>query len=477
MPKRSAIPQETIQAIRTALDRGDSRRQIALSTGVSVGSVNRIVDRTRKADEFRGVTSVIAPIRRPPLPGGWTLDAIRGARDEQMRGQFMRSVRLAESMRTDDVLFTAYLNRIAPSSAVATRLVAAPGERGGIVQRKASASCHVSRGTISGLHGALANFGIAIGYVLHETDDEGTVVDMRVTEWPLEYVRYNTSTEHLETVTREGPIVPIVHGDGRWIVFKKFDVMPWTQDAAILPGALLWAAHAYGISDWAAASKSHGQAKIVGTLPEGTSVQSNAAGQMTPEAEGFLQTLQQIVSGEAGAGLAPCGADVKFLANGSSAWQVFSELALNREKGAARVYTGTDASLGSQGGAPGVDISQLFGVATTRIQGDFEALEQGLNTGLYQPWTAINVGDSRLAPRFEFQLPDPDADQKSTQRAAARTRLTDTIFAMKSNGLTVDQKVVDTLALEFGVSPAPQLAPPKVAAPVEPTGGPPSPKA
>lgn len=475
MPRRSTVNPEQIELIRNGLSKGLTRKQIALAAGVSVSASNRIVNRVRTAAEFKGGAAVVAPQRQQPLAGGWNLDEIRDARDQQMRGQFQRAVRLAEAMRTDDVLFTAYHNRIAPQSAVATRLLAASGVRGEAVQRKAAVSCSVSRGTLAGVVGTLANHGIAIGYVLREVSDEGDRVDFKLSEWPLEHVRYNHSAEQLETSTRGGLTVPIVHGDGYWIVFRKFEVLPWTQDAAILPGSLLWAAHAYGISDWAAASKSHGQAKIMGTLPQGVSLQTSdgeGGTKLTDEAAGYLRMLQDIVSGEAGAGLSPFGAEADFLANGSSAWQVFSELAMNREKGAARVYTGTDAALGSQGGAPGVDIATLFGVATTRIQGDFDAIEQGLNTGFYQPWTAINYGESHLAPRFDYQLPDPDAAAKSKEHGERYDRLWAAVEGARKTGINVNQNFVDTLCARFGIEDPVKLKPVPVT-----VGGPPNPKA
>jgi hypothetical protein len=424
-------------------------------------AIARFAGRVRTRDEFTTGGTAVRAQRRDQPSSGWTLERIKAARDMQLAGQFRLPVALAKAMRTDDAMFTAYLNRIAPQSSVASRLLPASGVRGEAIQKKAATAVHLSRATIAGLVGTMADHGIAIGYVEHETDVDGTLVSMRLTEWPLEHVRYNPSLEILETDVRDAGRVPITHGDGTWIKFQKFDVAPWTQDAVLLPGAMVWGSHALPLTDWAGASRSHGQAKIIGKMPQGVSLQSaDASGvvQLTPEARGYLQMLQDLISGEAGAGIAPFGSETQFLANGSTAWQVFSELILNREKAAMRIYTGTDAALGSVGGAPGVDIATLFGVATTRLQGDFDAIEQGLNTGLYQPWTAINFGDSRLAPRFEYQLPDPDADKKSLDRSAARKRLTDAIKDMRDQQLTVNQEVVNKLATELGVNPAPLLA-------------------
>ena len=42
----------------------------------------------------------------------WDLETIRLARDQQLLGDFQVPVRLAEAMRTDDALFTAYHARV-----------------------------------------------------------------------------------------------------------------------------------------------------------------------------------------------------------------------------------------------------------------------------------------------------------------------------------------------------------------------------
>ncbi len=426
-------------------------------------SKGKIVDRVRKGDEFTG-SKAIDPDRRGAPIGSWTLETIRAARDAQMRGDFRAPVRLAEALRTEACLFNAYHNRLAPHAAIATELQPASGVRGEAVAKRAAASVQAPRSVLEGILGTLANHGIAIGYLIHEVNEEGTRTDFRLTEWPLEHVKWNAHREVLETrVKNGGALEDIVHGDGHWIVFRKFTVLPWTQEACLLPAAMLWAGVAFGMSDWAQTMKSHGQAKIAASLPALFAIlekpEGDGAAALTPEARGVLQTLQDMVSGEAGAGIFPEGTKLDFLANGSNAWQVFKEFVENREKSAARIYCGTDATMGSQGGAPGVDISMLFGVQSTKVQGDFLALADGMNTGCYQVWAAINEGDSRYAPSLVYLLPDPDAKAKSEEEAAKFSRLFTALGEYKAAGMSITQDVVDRLCKRFGITEdIPQLA-------------------
>lgn len=447
---------------RAGTKRGASLRETARTLGVSAGTVSRALARSPKrvrvADEFRGILTVTPP-RRTQGPYTWDLEAIRAARDEQIKGMFALPVRLAEAMRTDDALFVAYQNRLAPLISIDTKLVACPGARGATIANAARSSVLIPTSVLESIHGTLVNHGVAIGHIIRTPAGDGTRVDFRLEEWPLEWVRYNYSFERLRTATRHGESVNIVHGDGEWVVFSKVEVLPWTQDACILPGALIWAAHANAIRDWAASSFAHGNAKVFAELPDGWAIR-DGDGKITPEVGAFLQMLRDVLSGEATAGIRPSGAKTDLLVNDSTMWQVFSELASGREKAAARVYQGTDAALGSVGGAPGVNIDVLFGVATTRVQGDIRAIEQALSSGLFEPWCAINYGDSANAPAIRYQLPDPETSAKADAAFTARDRLNSVIKGMREQGLAVTQDVVNTIAAELGVQPAPALSAP-----------------
>ena len=429
--------------------------------------------------------SAHAPVTRKPVAppvrhqgGGytWNLERIRSARDAQTRGQFELPVRMAEAMRTDDALFTAYQARVATQGAIKLLWRAVDTRAGRRAAKRTELAIHTPQHARESILGTLANHGIAIGYVQRAAEDDpeyGPTVCLTLTEWPLEHVRYNASACTLETRTREHGTVTIAHGDGCWIVFRKFGIAPWTQDACVLPGALLWAAHGGCISDWASASFSHGQPKVIGTLPPG--VRLGNGSELTPEASQLLDVLTALVSGEAGAGVLPALADAKLLYNGSTAWQVFEKLGLNREKAAQRIYLGTDAALGSQGGAPGVDVAALFNVASTRIQGDLEALERGFREGMLWPWGVLHGVPRADLPALTYAMPDADGERRAVQESDAIDRLAKAISSLKSAGLEVSQDIVNDLADVLGVSITCTLQAIEQPAPPAPGDAPPNP--
>lgn len=399
--------------------------------------------------------TVTPPIQRQ---GGyvWSLEKIREARNAQLRGDFTLPVRLAEAMRTDDALFTAYVTRVSTQSAIALQWRQVETQAGRRFAKRAQTAIVAPQHVRESILGTLANHGIAIGYVQQSTEDDpayGPTTKFLLTEWPLEFVRYYAPTLTLQTRTQENGLVTITHGDGRWIVFRKFGHAPWTQDACVLPGGLVWAAHAEGVSDWAGASSSHGQPKLLGTLREGVPFNDGTAeGNLSPEAQFLLNTIAGLAGSDSPAGIIPAGADAKLLFNGSNAWQVFKELVLDRGKAATRIYLGTDAILGSQGGAPGVDVASLLEAAGARIRSDLQTLERGYCEGMIQPWADLHGFSYADAPAYVYALPDPDAERRGAQEASALDRLNACVKSMRDAGLAVTQDTINALAQVLNVT-------------------------
>lgn len=427
----------------------------------------------RTADEFdiRRLSKALAPPKTGTIPlASWTLAEIFAARDDQMRGYFYRPARLAESMRTDDALAVAFENRLAPQRIIPVTVDAAKGARGASIAREAAAlygqgGVALSPATLGSIHGCLVNHDVAFAQVRAMPREDGKRVDLEVRYWPIDHVRWDPLTRQfmarvdpetldaVEGITAGGE-VPIVHGDGRWIIFSRYEHEPFKY-GAILSAAIVWARHAYAIRDWSKGSVAHGSAKVIGELPAGVPIQ-DAEGSLSPEAEALSALLREVASGDAPAGIKPSGSKVDFLTNTSTAWQVWSELVSNAEKAAARIYLGTDGMLGAQGGAPGVDVQALFGVAATRVQSDLACISEALHTGLLVPWCAINFGDSSLVPTRRYLIPDGDADAARESLAKRRVAFFDDIAKARANGFAITQDYVNSVAEQHGVE-APML--------------------
>jgi hypothetical protein len=426
----------------------------------------------REAGEFdtRALRTPVAPPPTSCAIYSWSLESIYAARDAQMLGNFSMAASLAQYMRTDDAIAVPLENRLAPQECVRVQMVAAGAGKAESISNEAEAlfgerGIGLSPQVVGDIHACLVDHEIAITHTTMVPRDDGSRWDVDVQLWPIEHVRWDEhrkqlfarvgmsqQTGNLTTIFGE---VPIVHGDGRWTVFSRRKHKPW-RHASLLAACLVWARHAFAIRDWSKASVSHGNAKIVGEMREGVALQDDS-GNLTPEASTFLDLLVTLHTSEAPVGIRPAGAKTEYITNGSTAWQIWNELVQNAERAAARIYLGTDGTLGSSGGAPGVDIKSLFGVAQTKVESDLHTIERGIFDGIIKPWCAINFGDSKLAPFRKYKLPDADADAVRASEATRRQAFYTDIEKARANGFEVSQAFVDTVAKLHDVD-APTLA-------------------
>lgn len=456
-----------------------SQDEVKRAVALAASKRARVV---RDRSEF-DVGQLASLVRSPMVPAAahsWSIDAIVAARDAQMSGRFRMPARLAESMGTDDAIFTARGVRLAPVQSLGVTIEAGRGPKGDKVADEAEAlfglnGVAVSSETVTTLRTHLADHGVAFGAITWRPRADGSRWDPQLVAWPIEFVWWDTARGQYVTQVRRydsepdpssplwtpqpvgvgSPIEPIVHGDGRWVVFAKSELLPHRLDAALLPAAMVWARHAFAMRDWAKGSASHGNPKVIGELPENTAL-SDAEGGLTAEASSFLTMLQAVASQDSPIGIKPANSKIDYLTNDSKAWEVWVKLAETAEKAAARIYLGTDGSLGSQGGGPGIDIATLMGLATSKVQSDLGCMERGIQSGLIAPWTAINWGDDKIAPVRRYTFPDPDEAAVREDFAKRNAAFNADVKAYRENGFVVDQSLVERVAKEHGV-PAPLL--------------------
>jgi hypothetical protein len=397
-----------------------------------------------------------------------TLEEIRCARDAQLVGNFRLAVAAARKMGTDDAIAVARKRRLSPQRGLPVALVASSEDE--VAQRVlveamplyGPTGIAVTKETVADINGTLADHGIAIGVITTTPRADGRRVTLEVHEWPLEHVRWDPYARCLMTRTEDGCDEPIVHGDGRWVVFAGHERDPWaTEDAAFLAASVnVWAVHAFGVRDMAMGSATAGNVKPIGEMPEGVDIEG-------PHGVAFLALLRLIASADSPYGLRPAGSKIDMLSSPPANWQIFQTLVEGREKAAARLYLGTDGTLGQTSGAPGVDLQGLFGVSNAIVEADLSAIERGIQTGVLEPWAAINFGDSRLAPRRRYLRPDADEAARHEAMAKRTDAFHRAIKEHKEAGFTVDEEAVAELAQRFGVR-APRLvvAVPKPVAPV-----------
>lgn len=389
--------------------------------------------------------------------GKFSRDAIDSAVESLLRGQFRPAVQVWRAMRKEPVIFSAALNRLAPHRGLRRDVVPPEGvtlPKGTPANILTEArdnfaseeSVALRPGVLSDDFERLFAFGCAVDQVTWEGRADGSREDPIVEPWPMEATEWSENDRLLVAQTTCGR-VPVVHGDGRWVVTAKHATDPWTW-GAVIPLATLWPSLFAGRRDEAMSRQSHGDDKWIGKLPPGVSLED-------PEAASFLDELERLYDFQRAIAI-PNGAEVKRDAAMSNNWQIFKEGRASDAKDAQWVLIGQDGTMTNTGGNY-VKAWGMFGVRNDFIESDFGALGAAHSSGLMRPWSIINFGRwDRLS--LVWQMPDADEDARRESLAGRYDRLNKIIAEMRSSGLVVDQEAVSKLAKELGLDP-PRLAP------------------
>lgn len=407
--------------------------------------------RARAAGEFDLVklAAELRPMVSNNLFFAWDLESIRTARTAQLHGNMQPAASLALAVKTDAAIYSALQNRLAPQRGLPIELAAANDTALAKIQKCEGEDLFGQDGITlptevrTEIGEALAMHGFSVATNVWTPRCDGRRVDVEIRPWPMEHVRFNRATKMLETRTESHGLEEIRHGNGRWIVFAQTRTSPWGW-GALLALALIWADRAFGIRDRSRASTSHGNAKMIGELPQGIPLDG-------PEAAAFLLLLKTMHEALP-YGIRPAGAKTDMLVNTSTAWQVFKEIIDSNLSDAARVLLGHDGTIRAAGGNYIKD-GYLFGVSADIVESDVHTIERGLYTGTIEPWAAMNYGSSDHAPRVKYKLPDADADTLRSAMAARKKAFWEDIAATKANGFALTQKYVDELAEDYGVRP------------------------
>jgi hypothetical protein len=381
-----------------------------------------------------------------------------------MLGDFRQAAPLAEAMKTDPAIFAALLNRIAPHRGL-PREITAPRKR---VQKEAASTFGrdaqaLEPTVLADLFERLSMLGAWVGQNKWSPRPDGSRVDVRLEPFPMRAIKWSSYRARLEATTTDG-VVPVVHGDGKWVVATLHAEEPWQWGATKALG-LSWPSRAHGKRDRNVQSEAQALAKIIGTLPQGVAIKD-------PDGQKFVEALQKLRQFRAG-GVFPHGSEIKLLESMAQGWQIVRELLKGEDSDIARALLGHDGVMRAEGGNYVKD-HHIFGVRQDLVEGDLGGGARALNSGVLLPWAIWNLGDPALAPRLEWLFPDPDEAARKKMLAEQHQAFNDTIAAYKANGFEVDQAYVDQLAAQYGIDPPKLLDKPPAPAPVPPAPAPPS---
>lgn len=398
-----------------------------------------------------------ATVKSQARPSGlyaWDYDALRGARDQQVRGLFKRPAELARSLKTDAAIFATLLNRLAPHRGLPRQVSTARklSELGRAILEECSATFAVETSTSLPL-GVIADdlerlvlHGISVDQVYWVPREDGSRIDPFVESWPQEALERDATTGGLFALTELGRI-KVEHGDGRWIVHSAFSDRP-EQWGAIVPLALVWPDRAFTVRDRSRNSESHGDDKWLGEMPEGVPIDS-------PQGAALLEQMEMLYEARR-AMIRPYGSKVERSEAMSQNWQIFKEIIDADSRDIQRILLGQDGTMTNTGGNY-IKSWGLFGVRNDIVEGDLTTLGSSYSTGLLRPWSMVNFGRwDRL--RFEWVMPDADQDARFESMSKRHDAFNKAVKEYRDNGFELDEAAIAELAASYGVKP-PKLAP------------------
>lgn len=387
---------------------------------------------------------------RPNALWAWRYDEILGARNLQARGSFALPARLGTSLKTDAIVYSALLNRLAPARGL-PRIVSAPAGANDAIRLEAELKfardgTAISPAVTADNSESRAVHGLAIGRNIWTPRDDGTRIDVALRHWPIECVERDMTDGELYALTQAGR-ERIVHGDGTWVVFQLHERKPETW-GAIMPLAMLWADRAFAIRDRSRNLESHGDDKWIGTMPEGIPTKGPEGDEMLDQLEALYEARRVM--------LLPFGGSVQRNEAMSQAWQIFKETILADDKDVQRIFLGQDGTMTNTGGNYIKDWG-MFGVRNDIVEGDLRSDQDSITTGVLRPWSIANFGRwDRL--KYEYQWPDADQDTRRESLAKRHDDFDRIVAARRTNKFIVDQSFCDRLAKELGIE-APALEP------------------
>lgn len=298
--------------------------------------------------------------------------------------------------------------------------------------------------------------GVGLAEIVWDEPEPGLRVVPRLVVKHPRNLRWEHEKRRWLLRTEDQGDVPIVPGDGKWILLTPYgEHRPWAFGAyrALSRWCLL---KDYAIDDWGHFSNRHGSGMIVVT----------GAGGTREERQQISQDLQTI-GANAALALSP-GFDIKLLEATANTWQTFQAQITACDNAAAVTLLGqnlsTEVSAGSQAAA-----TVHGGVKLEKTKADAEVLATTLHGQLLTWWAEFNFGDRRLAPWPVWDT-TPTEDLKA--RAAMVQQVAQAIATLVQARAPVD---VAAMLESFGIAtvapePEPQPAgqPQPAAAPQQP---------
>lgn len=383
-----------------------------------------------------------------PQVGAWdrTFDEVQRVIAEHERGQFRTSGVLADVLDRNPRVFGALQNRAL--GVVGSPFTILPGV--GDQRRAASVARALEEDwpligdeqLVAEIIRALVTTGFCLCRI-QALDVRGRWVPS-LTPWHPSFLYYQWHTDQLMATTADRGLVPVVPGNGEWVLFAAARSRPWMRGVVRCLG-LPTEVRKHAVTDWARWSEKHGLPLVELKVPASKSEDEDTEEWFSQMRD--LRSDTTVVSPQGDDGKASYG--VNLVEAKDTAWEGFKEQIARQDGDVSIAIEGQNLS--TENGRVGTNASSKSGHALRQDLREADAYI--VATTYYEQvlrfWASWNFGSADLAP---WAVYDPTPPEDLVQLAGTMKAAGDAVTAWQSlaatRGLEVD---LEELAERFRV--------------------------
>lgn len=368
---------------------------------------------------------------------GWTVTAIRDALNALLGGQFASSAILCDAIAGDDRIHAALGSRVEALLGLPLEYVPAPGGDEVLAAwQRAYPRC-----APASVLGEIKRWAVLLGFGVAEIlwDTDVTPWQPYLKPWHPQHVWYEWQTRRLIANTLDGP-VPIVPGDGRWLVHAPHGIYRGWVQGAVRALALPWLLRNQAQRDWARYCEVHGLPTILAYLPAMADEMAKAGFVSSLAARGgeAVISLPQELDGT--------GFDLKMLEATSNTWQGFQALVSKCDMAITLALQGQNLAGGAEVKEGSLATARVHAdVKQSKLEFDDAMLAHDIREQLARPFAAWNFGDAELAPYTHY---DVQSVEDRSAEVLALESFGRAVGSLVNAGVPVD---VPAMARSYGI--------------------------
>lgn len=343
----------------------------------------------------------------------WTVPGVRGALAEHMIGVFNSSAQLIDIMMGDDRVQATLGSRRA--GLFGRELRFRPANDSDAAREALDAWVDHWPAAFDYAIPEMHDFGIMGGLWPGQLvwDTSGPIWKWYLRPWHLRYVYYHWGIRRLVALTQDGG-VPIVAGDGKWVVHAPHgEYRGWIRGAALAIGQP-WIFKQFARRDWARFTEVHGMPIRKGICPAGADPEQRDAFERALTQLGTETTLlvEEGVDAKNGGNRY----DLQLVEAQDTAWEAFPGLRDDCDTAITLALRHQNLTTEIQSGGSYAAAQQHGQVAVEQEASDNAAWRTTIREQIAKPFAWLNFGDPELAPWTDWDVVSADQYHQAADR-------------------------------------------------------------